>query len=134
MDWLDLLTVQGTLKSLRQHHSSKTSVLRRSAFFTVQLSHPYMTTGKTIALTRQTYVGKVMSLLLTMLSRLLTSARAVLLSAEEAETERRMTRDAEMKARSSNNVSPVFIITTTTSLTEAWEGQRDCEYTYQSLM
>ena len=70
MDWLDLLAVQGTLKSLLQHHSSKTSVLWRSAFFIVQLSHPYMTTGKTIALTRQTFVGKVMSLLLNMLSRL----------------------------------------------------------------
>ena len=70
MDWLDLLAVQGTLKSLLQHHSSKTSVLRCSAFFTVQLSHPYMTTGKTIALTRWTFVGKVISLLLNMLSRL----------------------------------------------------------------
>ena len=70
MDWLDLLAVQGTLNSLLQHHSSKASVLRLSAFFTVQLSHPYMTTGKTIALTRQTLVGKVMSLLLNMLSRL----------------------------------------------------------------
>ena len=70
MDWLDLLAVQGTLKSLLQHHSSKASVLRCSAFFTVQLSHPYMTTGKTIALTRQTFVGKVMSLLFHMLSRL----------------------------------------------------------------
>ena len=70
MDWLDLLAVQGTLKSLLQHHSSKASILRRSAFFTVQLSHPYMTTGKTIALTRQTVVGKVMSLLFHMLSRL----------------------------------------------------------------
>ena len=60
-DWLDLLAVQGTLKSLPQHHSSKASILRRSAFFTVQLSHPYMTTGKTIALTRRTFVGKVMS-------------------------------------------------------------------------
>ena len=70
MDWLDLLAVQGTRKSLLQHHSSKASILRCSAFFTVQLSHPYMTTGKTIALTRQTYVGKVMSLLLNMLSRL----------------------------------------------------------------
>ena len=69
MDWLDLLAVQGTLKSLLQHHSSKASILRCSAFFTVQLSHPYMTTGKTIALTRQTFVGKVMSLLLNMLSR-----------------------------------------------------------------
>ena len=70
MDWLDLLAVQGTLKSLLQHHSSKASILRHSAFFTVQLSHPYMTTGKTIALTRQTFVDKVMSLLLNMLSRL----------------------------------------------------------------
>ena len=70
MDWLDLLAVQGTLKSLLQHHSSKASILQCSAFFTVQLSHPYMTTGKTIALTRWTFVGKVMSLLLNMLSRL----------------------------------------------------------------
>ena len=70
MDWLDFLAVQGTLKSLLQHHSSKASILRRSAFFTVQLSHPYMTTGKTVALTRPTFVGKVMSLLLNMLSRL----------------------------------------------------------------
>ena len=70
MDWLDLLAVQGTLKSLLQHHSSKASILRHSAFFTVQLSHPYVTTGKTIALTRWTFVGKVMSLLLNMLSRL----------------------------------------------------------------
>ena len=70
MDWLDLLAVQGTLKSLLQHHSSKASILQRSAFFTVQLSHPYMTTRKTIALTRWTFVGKVMSLLLNMLSRL----------------------------------------------------------------
>ena len=70
MDWLDLLAVQGTLNSLLQHHSSKASILRHSAFFTVQLSHPYMTTGKTIALTRRTFVGKVMSLLLNMLSRL----------------------------------------------------------------
>ena len=70
MDWLDLLAVQGTLKSLLQHHSSKASILRRSAFFTVQLSHPYMTIGKTIPLTRWTFVGKVMSLLLNMLSRL----------------------------------------------------------------
>ena len=67
---MDLLAVHGTLNSLLQHHSSKASILRRSAFFTVQLSHPYMTTGKTIALTRRTFVGKVMSLLLNMLSRL----------------------------------------------------------------
>ena len=70
MNWLDLLAVQGTLKSLLQHHSSKASILRHSAFFMVQLSHPYMTTGKTIAFTRQTFVGKVMSLLFNMLSRL----------------------------------------------------------------
>ena len=71
LDWLDLLAVQGTLKSLLQHHSSKASILRHSAFFTVQLSRPYMTTGKTIALTKQTFVGKVMSLLFNMLSRLI---------------------------------------------------------------
>ena len=71
MDWLDLLAVQGTLKSLHQHHSSKASILQCSAFFTVQLSHSYMTTGKTIAWTRQTFVGKVMSLLLNMLSWLI---------------------------------------------------------------
>ena len=70
MDWLDLLAVQGTLKTLLQHHSSKASILPCSAFFTVPISHPYMTTGKTIALTRWTFVGKVMSLLLNMLSRL----------------------------------------------------------------
>ena len=70
MDWLDLLAVQGTLKSLLQHHSSKASILRRSAFFIVQLSHPYMTTRKTITLTRRTFVGKIMSLLFNMLSRL----------------------------------------------------------------
>ena len=70
MDWLDVLAVQGTLKSLVQHHSSKASILWRLAFFIVQLSHPYMTTGKTIALTRRTFVGKIMSLLFNMLSRL----------------------------------------------------------------
>ena len=69
MDWLDLLAVQGTLKSLLQHHSSKASIFQCSAFFTIQLSHPYMTTRKTIALTRQTFVGKVMSLLFNMLFR-----------------------------------------------------------------
>ena len=73
MDWLDLLAVQGTLKSLLQHHSSKAAILWCSAFFKVQLSHPYITTGKTIALTRQTFVGKVMSLLFNMLSRLVTA-------------------------------------------------------------
>ena len=70
MDWLDLLAVQGTLKSLLQHHSSKASILRCSGFFTVQLSHPYLTTGKTIALSRQNFVGKIISLLFNMLSRL----------------------------------------------------------------
>ena len=70
MDWLDLLAAQGTLKSLLQHHSSKASILQRSAFLTVQLSHPYMTTGKTIDLTTWTFVGKVISLLFNMLSRL----------------------------------------------------------------
>ena len=70
MDWLDLLAVQGTLKSLLQHHCSKASILQRSAFFTVQLSHQYMTTGKTIALTRWTFVGKIMSLLFNLFSRL----------------------------------------------------------------
>ena len=70
MDWLDLLAIQGTLKSLLQHHSSKASILLGSAFFTVQLSHPYMTTGKTIALTRRTFLGTLMSVLFNMLSRL----------------------------------------------------------------
>ena len=70
IDWFDLLAVQGTLKSLLQHHSSKASILQQSAFFMVQFSHPYMTTGKTIVLTRQTFAGKVMSLLFSMLSRM----------------------------------------------------------------
>ena len=73
IDWFDLLTVQGTLKSLLQHHSSKASIFRHSAFFMVQLSHPYMTTGKTIALTRRTFVGKVLSLLFNVLSRFATA-------------------------------------------------------------
>ena len=77
MDWLDLLAVQGTLNSLLQHHSSKASILRHSAFFIVQLSHPYMTTGKTIALTRQTFVGKVMSLHFHMLSSLVIAFQGV---------------------------------------------------------
>ena len=84
IDWLDLLAVQGTLKSLLQHHSSKASILQCSAFFTVQLSHPYMTTGKTTALTRRTFVGKVMSLLLNMLTMLviafLPSSKRLLIS------------------------------------------------------
>ena len=77
MDWLDLLEAQGTLKSFLQHHSSKQSIFQRSAFFTVQLSHPYMTTGKTIALTRWTFVGKVVSSLFNMLSRLVITFQGV---------------------------------------------------------
>uniref|UniRef100_A0AC11DN25 Uncharacterized protein n=1 Tax=Ovis aries TaxID=9940 RepID=A0AC11DN25_SHEEP len=73
MGWLDLLAIQGTIRNLLQHHSSKASILQHSAFYIVQLSHPYMTTGKTITLTRQTFVGKVMSLLFNMLSRLVTA-------------------------------------------------------------
>ena len=84
MDWLDLLAVQGTLRSLLQHHSSKASILQCSTFFIVQLSHPYMTTGKTIALTRRTFVGKVMSLLFNILSRLvitfLSRSKSILIS------------------------------------------------------
>ena len=110
-DWLDLLAVQGTLKSLLQHHSSKASILRHLAFFTGQLSHPYMTTGKTIALTRRTLVGKVMSLLLNILSRLvitflprskrlliswLQSPSAVILEPQKA------------KSVTVSNVSPIF--------------------------
>ena len=82
MDWLDLLAVQGTLKSLLQHHSSKVSILRHSSFFTVQLSQPYITTGKTIALTRWTLVSKVMSLLLNMLSRLVITFLPRIISAK----------------------------------------------------
>ena len=88
MDWLDLLAVQGTLKSLLQHHSSKTSLLRCSAFFVVQLSHPFMTTGKTIVLTRWTFVGKVTSLLFNMFSRLvitfLPRSKCVLISWQQS--------------------------------------------------
>ena len=83
MDWLDLLAVQGTLKSLLQHHSSKASIFPCLAFFTVQLSHPYMTTGKTIALTRRTFVGKVISLLFNMLSRFLFYKKLVKISAQK---------------------------------------------------
>ena len=82
MDWLDLLAVQGTLKSLLQHHSSKASILWRSAFFTVQFSHPYMTTGKTIALTRWTFVGKVTSLLFNMLCRLMVLCHSLMTNVE----------------------------------------------------
>ena len=86
MDWLDLLAVQGILKSLLQHHSSKASILWCSAFFTVQPSHPYMTTGKTIALTRWTFVGKVMSLLLNMLSRLVININFNIINIEPLHT------------------------------------------------
>ena len=79
MDWLDLLAVQGTLKSLLQHHSSKASILQHSAFFTVQLSHSYMTTGKTVPLTRRTFVGKVISLLFNMLSRLVGNSKELII-------------------------------------------------------
>ena len=82
MDWLDLLAVQGTLKSLLQHHSSKASILRCSAFFTVQFSHPYMTTGKTIALTRRIFVGKVISLLFNMLSRFMVLCNSLITNVE----------------------------------------------------
>ena len=97
MDWFDLLAVQWTLKSLLQHHSSKASILWCSAFFTVQLSHPYITTGKTIALTRQTFAGKVMSLLFNMLSRLVIT----FLPCKEIEENNRMgnTRDLFKKIR-----------------------------------
>ena len=105
MDWLDLLVVQGTLKSLLQHHSSKASILWFSAFFTVQLSHPYMTTGKTIALTRQTLVGKVMSLLLNILSTLvitfLPKSKRVLISWLQSSS-------PEIPAHASS--SPVFLM------------------------
>ena len=96
MDWLDLLAAQGTLKRLLQHHSSKASIFQRSAFFTVQLSHPYMTMGKTIALTRRTFVGKVKSLLFNMLSRLvitfLPRSRRLLISFQGAAAARRAER------------------------------------------
>ena len=100
MDWLDLLAVQGTLKSLLQHHSSKASILLRSAFFTVQLSHPYMTTGKTIALTRRTSVGKVMSLLFNTLSRLvITSSCLSKLKKEDLQRISRETHDGPLQLR-----------------------------------
>ena len=89
VDWLDLLAVQGTFKSLLQHHSSKVSILQCSAFFTVQLSHPYITTGKTTALTRQTSVGKVMSLLFNMLFRLVITFLSVWSRKEKYKVERK---------------------------------------------
>ena len=110
MDWLDLLVVQGTLKSLLQHHSSKASIFRHSAFFTVQLSHPYMTVGKTITLTRWTFVGKVMSLLYNMLSRLLiaflTKSKRLLISWLQSPSAVSL----EPQKRKSDTVSTVFPI------------------------
>ena len=97
MDLLDLLAVQGTLKSLLQHHSSKASILWRSAFFTVQLSHPYMTTGKTIALTRRTLVSKVMSLFLNILSRLVTQKSSSLSSKTGRKKYKRQKKKKETK-------------------------------------
>ena len=112
MDWLDLLAVQGTLKSLLQHHSSKASILRHSAFFIVQLTHPYMTTGKTIALTRWTFVGKIMSLLFDMLSRLvitfLPRSKHLLISWLQSPSAVIL----EPKKRKSATVSTVYSITT----------------------
>ena len=106
MDWLDLLAVQGTLKSLLQHHSSKASILRCSAFFIVQLSHPYTTTGKTTALTRRTFVGKVMSLLFNMLSRLVTTflprSKRLLISWREPR---------KIKSVTVSTVSPFYAVT-----------------------
>ena len=111
MDWLDLLAVQGTPKSLLQHHSSKASILQCSAFFTVQLSHPYMTTGKTIALTRQTFVGKVMSLLFNMLSRLvitfLPRSKCLLISWLQSPSAV-MLEPKKIKSDSVSTVSPYF--------------------------
>ena len=109
MDWLDLLAVQGTLKSLLQHHSSKASILRHSAFFTVQLSHPYMVTGKTIALTRWTFVGKVISLLFNMLSRLVItflprSKHLGDIQLEESKREMRKTKGLSLKKEDDREV------------------------------
>ena len=111
MDWLNLLAVQGTLKSLLHHHSSKASILRHSAFFIVQLSHPYMTTGKTIALTRWTLVGKVMSLLFNMLSRLvitfLPRSKHLLISWLQT-TSTVILDPREIKSTTVSNVSPIY--------------------------
>ena len=109
MDRLDLLAVQGTLKSLLQHHSSKASILQHSAFFTVQLSHPYMVTGKTIALTRWTFVGKVISLLFNMLSRLVItflprSKHLGDIQLEESKREMRKTKGLSLKKEDDREV------------------------------
>ena len=111
MDWLGLLAVQGTRKSLLQHHSSKASILHCSAFFTVQLSHPYMTTGKTIALTRGTLVGKVMSLLLNMLSRLVTTflPRSKRLLISWLQSPSAVILESKKKKIQSDTVSTVFL-------------------------
>ena len=109
MDWLDLLTVQGTLKSLFQHHSSKASVLRHSACFMVQLSHPYLTTGQTITLTRQTFVGKITSLLFYMLSRFVTAflprSKLLLISWQQSPSAA-ILEPPKIKSISVSNVSP----------------------------
>ena len=108
MDWLDHLAAQGTLKSLLQHHSSKASIFRGSAFFTVQLSHPYMTTGKIIALTRWTFVGKVMSLLFNMLSRLVITflPRSKRLLISWLQTSAVILEPKKMKSDTASTVSP----------------------------
>ena len=120
-DWLDLLAVQGTLRSLLQHHSSKASVLQCSAFFTVQLSHPYMTTGKTIALSRWTFVGKVMSLLLNMLSRLvitfLPRSKCLLISWQQSPSAV-ILEPKKIKSDSVSTVSP--------SITSPWSDGTGC--------
>ena len=105
MDWLDLFAVQGTLKSLLQHHTSEASILWCSAFFTVQLSHPYMTTGKTIALTRWTFVGKVMSLLLNMLSSFLPRSKCLLISWLQSPSAV-ILEPPKIKSDTASNVSP----------------------------
>jgi len=112
MDWLDLLAVQGTLKSLRQHHSSKASILRCSAFFIVQLSHPYMTTGKIIALTRRTFVSKVMSLLFNILSRLvitfLPRSKSLLISWLQSSSAV-ILEPRKIKSATVSTVSPIYL-------------------------
>ena len=113
MDWLDLLAVQGTLKTLLQHHSSKASLFQCSAFFIVQLSHPYMTTGKAIALTRRTFVGKVMSLLFNMLSRMiiafLSGSRHLLISWLQSPSEV-ILEPSQIKSATVSPVSPSIVI------------------------
>ena len=137
MDWLDLLAVQGTLKSLLQHHSSKASILWRSAFFTVQLSHPYVTTGKTIALTRWTLVGKVMSLLLNMLSRLvitfLPRSKCLLISWLQSPSAV-ILEPPKIKSDTVSTVSPSNVHTKLLILTYSWEEEFEViEFKWQIL-